>query len=142
MPSRRREVPLSQRPVPEAVRSRARQPLLIVLGSPAEVINLLARLEPTTEAVCFQFDLYQADKLRFALAESGLAARVEVAADLWDLPADFQTAIYLPAHRGERELKIDMVDQAFHVLRQRGHLVVWSPHEIDPFFPTLLKKVF
>jgi 16S rRNA (guanine1207-N2)-methyltransferase len=142
MPSRRREVPLSQRQVPDAVRTRAKHPLLIILGSPAEVINLLAGLEPTEEVVCFQFDLHQADKLRFALIESGLRARVEVAADLWDLPADFQTAIYLPARRGERELKIDMVDQAFHVLRSKGQLIVWSPYEVDPFFPNLLKKIF
>ena len=62
--------------------------------------------------------------------------------DLWDLPADFQSAIYLPARGGERELKIDMVEQAFHILRPRGGFVVWSSYENDPFFPTLLKKIF
>jgi 16S rRNA (guanine1207-N2)-methyltransferase len=48
----------------------------------------------------------------------------------------------MPARGGERELKIDMVEQSFHVLRPRGNLVLWSPHEGDPFFPGLLKKVF
>ena len=32
--------------------------------------------------------------------------------------------------------------QSFHVLRPRGNLVLWSPHEGYPFFPGLLKKVF
>ena len=62
--------------------------------------------------------------------------------DLWDLPADFQTAVYLPARGGERELKIDMVEQAFHILRPRGGFVVWSSYDTDPFFPALLKKIF
>ena len=48
----------------------------------------------------------------------------------------------MPARGGERELKIDMVEQAFHVLRPGGALVIWSSYETDPFFPTLLKKVF
>jgi 16S rRNA (guanine1207-N2)-methyltransferase len=48
----------------------------------------------------------------------------------------------MPARGGERELKIDMVEQSFHVLRPRGNLVLWSPHEGDPFFPGLLNKVF
>ena len=67
---------------------------------------------------------------------------METPPDLWDLPADFQTAVYMPARGGERELKIDMIEQAFHVLRPGGALVVWSSYETDPFFPTLLKKVF
>src|SRR5205085_322717 len=72
----------------------------------------------------------------------GLEATVTVCADLWDLPADFQTAVYMPARGGERELKIDLVDQAFHILRPGGLFLVWSPYAGDPFFPTLLKKVF
>jgi 16S rRNA (guanine1207-N2)-methyltransferase len=48
----------------------------------------------------------------------------------------------MPARGGERDLKIDMVEQAFHVLRPRGALVVWSSYESDPFIPTLVKKVF
>ena len=134
-------LPLSRRPVPEAVRARVHSPLAVVLGSPAEVIHLLHAC-PETEAVCYQMDLYQAEKLREALAEAKFAARVETPPDLWDLPADFQSAVYLPARGGERELKIDMVEQAFHVLRPGGALVVWSSYETDPFFPTLLKKVF
>jgi 16S rRNA (guanine1207-N2)-methyltransferase len=87
-------------------------------------------------------DLAQADRLRAALRAAGLAADVVTLADLWDLPADFLTVVYLAPRGGERELKIDVAEQAFHVLRQRGALLVWSPYEGDLFFPNLLKKVF
>jgi len=123
------------------VRARVRPPLAVVLGSPAEVVHLLYAC-PGVEAVCYQMDLYQAERLREALAAANFAARVETLPDLWDLPADFQSAVYVPARGGERELKIDMVEQAFHVLRPGGALAVWSSYETDPFFPTLMKKVF
>lgn len=135
------EVPRSQRPVPERVRAKVRTPLAVVLGSPAEVVHLLAACE-VEEAVCYQMDLHQAERLRGELAERGLTARVVTEPDLWDLPAEFQSVVHLPAHRGERELKIDMVDQSFHILRPRGTAIVWSSYETDLFFPTLLKKVF
>jgi 16S rRNA (guanine1207-N2)-methyltransferase len=132
---------LSQAAVPEFVVSKARPPLAVVLGSPAEVVNLLAAL-PGVETTCFQLDLHQSAKLQGLLGAAGLTASVVTLPDLWDLPADFQTALYLPARGGERELKIDMVDQAFHVLRPGGTFLVWSPYERDPFFQGQLKKVF
>jgi 16S rRNA (guanine1207-N2)-methyltransferase len=141
MPRKRKEVPLSQRAVPELVRGKARPPLAVVLGSPAEVAHCLSALEGI-EAACYQMDLHQAERLRVELAERQVPARVVTAADLWDLPADFQTVLYLPPRGGERELKIDMIEQAFHILRPHGTLVVWSTYESDPFFPALLKKIF
>jgi 16S rRNA (guanine1207-N2)-methyltransferase len=42
----------------------------------------------------------------------------------------------------ERILKIDYVEQAFHVLQPGGVLIVWSDYETDQLFPGLLKKVF
>jgi 16S rRNA (guanine1207-N2)-methyltransferase len=138
---KRTEVPLSHRPVPEEVRSRLRPPLAVVLGSPAEVVNLLTATD-AAGATCYQMDLHQAERLREALAERQLPAAVVTLPDLWDLPADFQTAVYLPARGGERELKIDMVEQGFHILRPRGGFVVWSSYDTDPFFPALLKKIF
>ena len=138
---KRSERPLSQQSVPEFLPAKIRPPLAVVLGSPAEVVNLLSAL-PGVPATCYQMDLYQADRLRQSLAAAGLAADVTVSADLWDLPADFQSAVYMPARGGERELKIDMVDQAYHVLRDRGALFVWSSYVNDPFFTGLLKKVF
>ena len=125
----------------DVLAGRARPPLAVVLGSPAEAAGLVADLA-VPDAVCYQMDLYQADRLREELERRGLAARVVTAPDLWDLPADFGTAYFLPAKGGERELKIDMVEQAFHVLRPRGTFAVVSPYEADPFFPPALKKIF
>jgi 16S rRNA (guanine1207-N2)-methyltransferase len=138
---KRYDGPLSQREVPETVRAKLRPPLAIVLGSPAEVVNLLRQC-PTAPVTCYQMDLHQTDRLREALKADHVGADVVTLSDLWDLPADYQTAVFMPARAGERDLKIDMVEQAFHILRPRGALVVWSSYETDPFFPTLLKKVF
>jgi 16S rRNA (guanine1207-N2)-methyltransferase len=120
---------------------RLRPPFCVVLGAPGEASRIVAALA-SPDVVAYQMDLYPAERLREALAEHALSARVETAADLWDLPADFQTVIYPAPKGGERELKIDMVEQAFHVLRPGGVLVVLSPYEKDNFFPALLKKVF
>lgn len=141
MSRRRKEIPLSQRIVPSVVRERARAPLAIVLGSPAEVVHCLSFLDGI-DATCYQMDLHQAERLQSELSERQSTAKVVTAADVWDLPSDFQTVLYLPPRGGERELKIDMIEQAFHILRPHGSLIVWSPYETEPFFPTLLKKIF
>lgn len=141
MSRRRKETPLSQRSVPSVVRDKARPPLAVVLGSPAEVVHCLDALAGI-ETTCYQMDLHQAERLQADLAERQMPAKVVTAADLWDLPADFQTVLYLPPRAGERELKIDMIEQAFHILRPHGTLVVWSSYAADPFFPNLLKKIF
>jgi 16S rRNA (guanine1207-N2)-methyltransferase len=133
--------PLSRRDVPPFLVEKVRPPLAVVLGSPAEVVNLLGAL-PGVPATCYQMDLHQGDRLREELAQEGIIADVVVSPDLWDLPADFQSAVYMPARGGERELKIDMVEQAFHVLRDRGTFLVWSPYHGESFFPGLLKKIF
>jgi 16S rRNA (guanine1207-N2)-methyltransferase len=125
----------------ELLGPKLRPPVAIVLGSPHEAAELVATL-PTGEVTCYQMDLYQAERLREELGERGVAADVVTAPDLWDLPADFQTAIYPAPEKGERTLKIDMVEQAFHVLRPHGTLVVLSPYEAEQFFPGALKKVF
>ena len=141
MRRKQKEMPLSQRVVPELVRAKARPPLAVILGSPAEVVHCLHSFGGI-DATCFQMDLHQAERLRAELTGRKVSANVTTTADLWDLPADFQTVLYLPPRGGERELKIDMIEQAFHILRPHGALVVWSPYDSDPFFPTLLKKIF
>ena len=141
MSRKRKETPLSQRVVPDVVRDKARPPLAVVLGSPTEVTHCLSFLGGI-QTTCYQMDLYQAQRLHAELAGQHPAARVVTEADLWDLPADFQTVLYLPARSGERELKIDMVEQAFHILRPHGTLLIWSSYPADPFFPSLLKKIF
>lgn len=133
--------PLSQQPVPDCLKAKAKPPLAVVLGSPAEVVHVLSALGGV-EATCFQLDLHQGDKLKAMLAEANLEAEVVVSPDLWDLPAGFQTALYPAARGGERELKIDLIDQSYHVLRDHGSLIVWSPYEAEEFFPAQMKKVF
>src|SRR5262249_14117752 len=85
-------------------------------------------------------DLHTAGRLRDELTRHLAPAHVETAPDLWDLPANFQTILYPAPQGGERSLKIDMIEQAFHVLRPGGTLIVLSPYPNDPFFPGLLKK--
>src|SRR5262245_19897794 len=98
-------------------------PVAVVLGSPAPTAALVAEL-PTRAVTCYQMDLYQADRLREELAELGQGEQVVTAPDLWDLPADFATVIYPAPHGGERILKLDMLEQAFHILRPGGTLIV------------------
>jgi 16S rRNA (guanine1207-N2)-methyltransferase len=141
MSRRRKEIPLSQRDLPNVVREKVHPPLAVVLGSPAEVAHCLSFLD-RIETTCYQMDLHQSERLLGELAQKQIAAKVSTRADLWDLPADFQTVLYLPARAGERELKIDMIEQAFHILRPHGTLIVWSPYETDSFFANLLKKIF
>ena len=132
---------MKSKTVIDTIRGKVRSPVAVILGSPSEVAALLQELAPT-EATCYQMDLYQADKLRGELAEKKLQFPVQVTADVWDLGANFRSAIFLAQEGGERDLKIDMVEQSFHVLQPQGTLVVNSPYEADGLFPGLLKKVF
>jgi 16S rRNA (guanine1207-N2)-methyltransferase len=120
---------------------KLRPPFGIVLGAPNAVTDLVAGL-PAGDVTCYQMDLYQAARLRESLAELGLRADVATAPDLWDLPARFQTLLYPVPLGGERALKLDMIEQAYHALAERGTFVVLSPYEKDEFFPQALKKVF
>jgi 16S rRNA G1207 methylase RsmC len=125
----------------ESIKSRVRPPVVVVLGSPAQAGDLCAGLG-SVETVCYQMDVHQADKLRHQLGELGVPATVEAHSDLWDLPARFNTAIFPVAAHGERELKLDMLDQSFHVLTQRGLLISLSEYQADPLLPKWHKKVF
>src|SRR5947208_1025591 len=110
-----------------AAAARVRPPVVVVGGSPRQAAGLVAALPPG-EVVCYQMDLHQAGRLAEELAPLGRPVAVAAKPDLWDLPAEFATAVYPVPQRGERELKIDLVEQAFHVLRPRGTLVTLSPH--------------
>ncbi len=125
-------------PMPALLREKIKPPVVLVLGTPAEVANVVTTLG-TAEVTCYQMDRFPAERIRENL---GAGITLQTAPDLWDLPAEFQTVLYLPARAGERELKIDMIEQAYHILRPHGQILVWSPYEVDSFFPTLLKKIF
>src|SRR5579884_1051113 len=96
----------------ELLGNRLKPPFGVVLGSPAEVAELLTRV-PGGATTCYQMDLFQADRLTAALQERGVVAQVQAHADLWDLPAGVQTLLYPVPLGGERALKLDMVEQAF-----------------------------
>jgi 16S rRNA (guanine1207-N2)-methyltransferase len=127
--------------LPRVLETTLRPPFGVVLGSPREAADLAGILR-RDEVTCYQMDLYQAERLQEQLDTRQLGARVATAPDLWDLPPDFQTLIYPAPERGERPLKLDMIEQSFHALRPRGNLVVVSPYSKDNLFPAVLKKVF
>jgi 16S rRNA G1207 methylase RsmC len=132
------------RPFPEllqTVANKLKPPFGVILGSPGEVADLVPAL-PDGDVTCYQMDLFQANRLSEALQTRGKAAHVAAHADLWDLPADLQTLVYAVPYGGERSLKLDMIEQAFHVLKPHGTLIVMSPYERDDFFQSALKKVF
>ncbi|HEY1377027.1 MAG TPA: methyltransferase [Gemmataceae bacterium] len=124
-----------------AARPRLRPPVLVALGAPRLAADLVTALG-LPDTTCYQMDLHQAGRLRDELREIGVDAVVEVKPDLWDLPAGFNTVLYPSPPRGERELKRDVVEQAYHALRPRGRLVVLSPVAKDQFFPAVVKKAF
>lgn len=123
------------------VAERVRPPVAVALGSPWPVTQLVGALGGK-EAVCFQMDVFVADRLREKLAQEGHAAEVVVGADLWDLPAKFNTVLFPAAAHADRELKLDMVEQGFHVLEQGGLFVTLSEYEKDVQFAKYQKKVF
>src|SRR5436309_15928334 len=128
-------------PLLDAVIGRVKPPVALVLGAPGVAAQLVERLR-VSPVVCYQMDLFQAERLREDLAGAGRTAEVRTAPDLWDLPAEFQTVVFPSPPRGERDLKIDMVEQAFHILRDKGIFIVLSPIRNDHLYAKLVKKIF
>lgn len=125
----------------KSIRERVRPPVVVLMASPAQSADLCGALGDV-ETVCYQMDLHQAERLRQQLKEIGSGATVETLADLWDLPPRFSTAIFPVAAHGERELKLDLLEQSFHVLMQRGLLISLSEYQTDSLLSKWHKKVF
>ncbi len=87
-------------------------------------------------------DLFQAARLADLLVKHTPPVKLATGADLWDLAPTFETLIFPVPIGGERALKLDMIEQAYHTLKPHGTLIVLSPYEKDDFFPAALKKVF
>ena len=82
--------------LPETIRSRLRSPSgPRARLSPRDCQGAAGAALPGS--VAYQMDLYQAERLREELAEVQQDAQVVTAPDLWDLPADFQTVLYITA---------------------------------------------
>lgn len=126
-----------------AVAHRVRPPVLIALGPPWPVANLVKALAlPETDVTCAQFDLHQTARVRECLAEVGAAAAVVTVPDIWDVPPGFNTVIFPASSQSDREVKIDVVDQGYHVLAPGGLFLTLSEYEKDSQFAKLHKKVF
>jgi 16S rRNA G1207 methylase RsmC len=125
----------------ERIADKVRPPVAIVLGSPQQAADLVS-LCPEGEITCFQLDLHQAGRLQEDLRLNGRTAKVETRPDLWDLPADFRTVLFPIAMHGERELKLDLLEQAAQVLCPRGLLIALSEYDRDQLLPKALKKIF
>src|SRR5262245_7144877 len=121
--------------------AKLQPPFAIALGSPKEAADLAVAL-PAGQLVCWQLDLFQAARLRDELAARNLSAEVVALPDLWDLPQQVGTIVYPVQLGGERGLKLDVIEQAYHALVKHGHFVVLSPYEQDNVLPPALKKVF
>lgn len=124
-----------------ALKGRVRPPLAIALGAPALTAQLV-RTIGVSETTCWQLDLHQAARLREELALRETEADVAVTPDLWDLGPRFQTVLFPAAAALEREMKLDVIEQAFHILLPQGMLIVLSEHEKDDLFPRQLKKFY
>ena len=131
---------LAQEKLAEILASKLKPPFGVVLGAPGEVAELAGTL-PSSDVTCYQMDLFQADRLRVELKESGHFGEVVTAPDLWDLPAPLQTLVYPVPLGGERGLKLDMIEQGFHALQPGGTFAVLSPYEKEEFFPQALNQV-
>lgn len=125
----------------DSVIAKVRPPVVIVLGSPRQAAELAVHLN-LAPVTCYQMDLHQANRLREALVEAGSAAKVATLPDLWDLPAEFNTAIMPIAAYGELALKQDMLEQVFHVLQPGGMLISLSEYEKDQLLPRWHKRLF
>lgn len=123
------------------VADRVVPPVCIALGPP-RTTALLAAAVNAPGTVCYEMDLYPADRLRGLLAEQGTPAEVVTSADLWDLPAAFNTVLFPASAHTERDLKLDVIEQAFHVLAPGGKLVTLSEYEKDSQVAKWHKKVF
>lgn len=123
------------------VADRVRPPVCIALGPPWAVASI-ARQIKRPDTVCYQMDLHQAGRVRECLDEQGATAEVVTGPDLWDLEQRFGTVVFPAAAYGDRELKIDVVEQAYHVLSPGGLLLSLSEYERDNQFAKWHKKVF
>ncbi|MCE9566660.1 MAG: methyltransferase [Planctomycetes bacterium] len=125
------------------VAHRVKPPVCVALGPPWPVANLVKTLNlPESDVTCVQFDQHQTTRVRECLAEVGAAAEVVGVPDLWDLPAKFNTVIFPASAYADRELKLDIVEQGYHILAPGGLFLTLSEYEKDNQFAKWHKKIF
>ncbi len=124
-----------------SVAARVKPPVCIAMGAPKS-IAFLAQAIALPDVTCYQMDLFPAARLREDLAELGVAAEVVTAPDLWDLPQKFNTVILPAGSHTDRELKLDLIEQGYHILNPDGTFITLSEYERDIEFAKLHKKIF
>jgi 16S rRNA (guanine1207-N2)-methyltransferase len=123
------------------VAHRVKPPVCIALGPPWPVANLVKALNGV-DTTCVQLDLHQTERVRECLKELEVTAEVVAVPDLWDLPQRFQTVIFPASAHAERELKLDVVEQAYHILVPGGVFLTLSEYEKDNQFAKWQKKIY
>ena len=123
------------------VADRVTPPVLVALGPVWPVTQLVSALKGV-DTTLFQFDVHQAERLKEKLVQEKLTAEVVVGADLWDLPAKFNTVIFPASMQADYELKLDMVEQGYHAVAPGGRFITLSEYERDTAFHKAHKKVF
>ncbi|MBA4190992.1 MAG: hypothetical protein C0467_23655 [Planctomycetaceae bacterium] len=125
------------------VAHRVKPPVCVVLGPPWPVANLVKALNlPESEVTCVQYDQHQTNRVRETLAEVGAAAEVVGVPDLWDVPKKFNTVIFPASAYADRELKLDVLEQGYHILAPGGLFLTLSEYEKDNQFAKWHKKIF
>lgn len=123
------------------IADRVVPPVCIAMG-PARPVSLLVESLEGVDTTCYQMDLYASEKLRYLLGERKLPAEVLTLPDLWDLPARFQTVLFPSTAHSEADLKLDIIEQAYHILAPGGKLITLSEYEKDSQVARWHKKVF
>jgi 16S rRNA G1207 methylase RsmC len=123
------------------VAHRVQPPVCIALGPPWPVANLVKAVGGVS-TTCVQFDLHQTARVRECLEEVGATAEVVTLPDLWDIPTRFNTVIFPASAHADRELKLDVVEQAYHVLNPGGLFLTLSEYEKDTQFAKWQKKIY
>jgi 16S rRNA G1207 methylase RsmC len=123
------------------VAHRVQPPVCIALGPPWPVANLVKAIGGVS-TTCAQLDLHQTARVKECLEEVGTTAEVVAVADLWDLPPRFNTVIFPASAQADRELKLDVVEQAYHILAPGGLFLTLSEYEKDNQFAKWQKKIY
>ena len=136
--------------LPASLLERLRGPLAIVNMHHEEAIQWVQALgtERITQMaqgddlpLFFFFDDTRAKALDHYFRELDFPARTEALSDLWDITPK-QTLLWAPQRNDERELKLDIVEQAWHALRPGGLFLVWVPTKDLVDTSPMVRKVF
>lgn len=123
------------------VAHRVQPPVCITLGPPWPVANLVKAIGGVS-STCAQLDLHQTERVRECLEEVGATAEVVAVSDLWDLPQAFNTVIFPGSAHTDRELKLDIIEQGYHILNPGGLFLTLSEYEKDNQFAKWQKKIY